>query len=106
MNTREGNVIVQLVKGKEIEIRLDSDLDGNAIDELKACLDRRIQDGIQKIVIDFANVEFLSSAGIGVIFSRQRRIRQTGGEISLKNISDEIKFVLDEIGLLTQFHII
>jgi stage II sporulation protein AA (anti-sigma F factor antagonist) len=48
------------------------------------------RDGRKKIVLNFANVEFLSSAALGKLIGFDKRVKQHGAELVLSNIRPEI----------------
>jgi anti-sigma B factor antagonist len=48
------------------------------------------RDGRKKIVLNFANVEFLSSAALGKLIGFDKRVKQHGAELILSNIRPEI----------------
>jgi anti-sigma B factor antagonist len=48
------------------------------------------RDNRKKIVLNFANVEFLSSAALGKLIGFDKRVKQHGAELVLSNIRPEI----------------
>ena len=48
------------------------------------------RDDRKKIVLNFANVEFLSSAALGKLIGFDKRVKQHGAELILSNIRPEI----------------
>ena len=48
------------------------------------------RDGRKKIVLNFGNVEFLSSAALGKLIGFDKRIKQHGAKLVLSNIRPEI----------------
>jgi anti-anti-sigma factor len=48
------------------------------------------RDDRKKIVLNFANVEFLSSAALGKLIGFDKRVKQHGAELVLSNIRPEI----------------
>ena len=57
-------------------------------------------DGRRKIVLDFGNVEYLSSAALGNIVKLNSRLKGVGGKLALCSIRPEIH----EIFKITQLH--
>lgn len=55
--------------------------------ELYALVER---DGRKKIVLNFSNVEFLSSAALGKLIGFDKRVKQNSAELVLSNIRPEI----------------
>jgi len=48
------------------------------------------RDGRKKIVLNFSNVEFLSSAALGKLIGFDKRVKQNSAELVLSNIRPEI----------------
>jgi anti-sigma B factor antagonist len=48
------------------------------------------RDERKKIILNFANVEFLSSAALGKLIGFDKRVKQHGAELILSNIRPEI----------------
>jgi anti-sigma B factor antagonist len=48
------------------------------------------RDDRKKIILNFANVEFLSSAALGKLIGLEKRIKQNAAELILTNIRPEI----------------
>lgn len=59
-----------------------------------------------KILIDFANVEHLSSAALGMLINANNRLRQRNGELRLCNIKPTILEVFAITRLNKLFHIL
>jgi len=55
------------------------------------------------VLLDFAQVGFLSSAGIRSLLMAEKRLRAAGGGLVLANLDDNLREVLDLTGLLGQF---
>jgi len=75
---------------------------GNTVDnanaeELVKILVSAHERGFKKIIIDMAKLEFLSSAGVGAIFSRVEPAKQIGGDLILCNVSGNVLYVLGEL---------
>ncbi len=72
---------------------------GDALNEIT-------NEGRFRIVVDFANLEFLSSAGIWVLVNTQKTCkRYNRGEVVLANTPDRIISTLDLAGLVPFFTI-
>jgi anti-sigma B factor antagonist len=59
-----------------------------------------------KILIDFTDVEHLSSAALGTLITVNNKIRQKGGQLRLANIDSQIYevFVITKLNKLFQIH--
>jgi anti-sigma B factor antagonist len=49
--------------------------------------------GKKKLLLNFANVEYLSSAALGKLMTLNKKVKAAGGELRLANIKAEIKEV-------------
>lgn len=54
---------------------------------------------VNRFILDFGNIDYVSSAGWGVILSRLRDTRQNGGDIILVNMRKEVYSIYDLLEL-------
>lgn len=70
------------------------------IDDHSACDIRENVDELlmrvrpKKLILDFLEVPFMDSSGIGLIIGRYRLMRMWDGEIHLENMSRRIEFIV------------
>ena len=83
----DGNEIVIALKG-----RLDTLTAPQLEEELGTCLD-----GVEKLVFDFGELDYISSAGLRVLLSAQKTMN-TRGSMTVKNVSEEISEIFDVTG--------
>ena len=55
--------------------------------------------GQRSLVVDFAAVRLIDSAGIGVLLSAERRVRAAGGDLLVANASDHVRHVFELTGV-------
>ena len=60
------------------------------------------EDGYRKIILNFGNVEYLSSAALGKLITLNKKLQQAGGRLVLCNIDTQIYEVF-EITKLDKF---
>ena len=77
---------------------LRGDLDIATAPELRECLVRVIDEGA-RIVIDLEAVDFLDSAGLGILVGGLKRARTRGGELELVCSSHDVLKPLEITGL-------
>lgn len=66
-------------------------IDPEAIQEMgQELFDLVDKDDRRKLVLNFANVEFLSSAALGKLITFEKKAKRNGAELILTNISPEI----------------
>lgn len=89
IETRNGDTLVLDVAG-----RLDTDTSGAFEKELIG----RIEGGETDLVLDFARLDFVSSAGMRVLLMAAKRIRTARGRMVLCGLADEIRNVFQISG--------
>jgi len=81
---------------KELVITLKGRLDTMTAPELEAELKESLE-GVEKLVIDMAELEYISSAGLRVLLSAQKTMNRQG-EMVVRNANEQIKEVFDLTG--------
>lgn len=84
--------------GKRISIA--GSLDSNTAPQLQQSIDDRINDSINTIIFDFKDLDFLSSAGLRVLFKAKKRMDGNGGNFIMVNLQPQIKKVFEIIKAL------
>lgn len=69
-------------------------LDNYNAPEIVNILDSERTQGIKNVIIDMAELEFLSSAGVGALLGNVESFRAIGGDIILCNLSSTIYHIL------------
>ena len=75
-----------------LEWRLDTTTSPDLAEALAASLD-----GVTTLVFDFAKLDYLSSAGLRVLLSAQKRMNKQGS-MKLVHVNDAVKEVFDITG--------
>lgn len=76
-----------------IEGRIDSNTSNQLQDELLQALDSSAQ-----ILLDFADVSYISSAGLRVLLMGQKKAKAQKGKMELTNVSETVMSVLETVG--------
>lgn len=84
--------------GKRISIA--GRLDSNTAPELQQSIDNEINDSVNATIIDFKGLDFLSSAGLRVIFKAKKMMDGNGGKFLMVNLQPQIKKVFEIIKAL------
>ena len=98
MCTSQGIIFVKIEKkldGGKCIIALDGRLDTTTAPELEKELEL---DGINELVLDFTKLRYLSSAGLRVILSAQKKINAAQGKMTVKNPNEMIMEVFEATG--------
>ena len=90
---------IYMVSGNTLRIRMNAELDHHLAEEMRQVIDEVIDKrGVDHIIFDFEKVDFMDSAGIGLIMGRYKKIRGTG-DITILGANDSIKRILLISGL-------
>jgi len=85
--------------GQEAQrISVAGQLDGSTIQQFEQTLDRAVSAGEGNLVVDFDGLEYISSAGIGVLLGVREAAHQKGGEIRIVNMPAHIRRIFDVLG--------
>jgi len=89
--------------GKRISIA--GSLDSNTAPQLQQSINEEIDESVDPTVIDFKDLDFLSSAGLRVIFKTKKIMDNSGGRFLLVNLQPQIKKVFEIIKALDGMHV-
>lgn len=79
-------------------------LDGEAIQQVgKQLFDLVEKEGKQRLVIDFADVRFMSSQALGVLLTLRRKAEKSGAIIALAGINEKLMRVFEITNLDKMF---
>ena len=84
------------INGSELTLSLTGRLDTTTAPELEAVIKENIT-GVTNLVMDFAGLEYLSSAGLRVILSAQKTMNKQG-EMVIRNVNETINEVFEITG--------
>ena len=87
-------------QASEKRISMTGSLDSNTAPQLQEAIDNEIDSTIQAFVLNFRQLEFLSSAGLRVIFKAKKLMDSRDGKFLLVNLQPQIKKVFDIIKAL------
>ena len=83
---------------KKIILSLVGRLDTITSNQLTEELDRLFQEGDFNLVLDFHEIEYISSAGLRVIIDTQKKINAHGGKLELTSMNESIRSIFDITG--------
>ena len=90
---------IYMVSDKMLVISMIAELDHHLADEMREVIDDVIDvRGVEDIIFDFSRINFMDSAGIGLIMGRYKKIRDNG-DISVVGANESIKRILLISGL-------
>lgn len=81
-------------------VKLTGELDHHSAEEVRNKIDDRIaRNGSDKVILDFSNVNFMDSSGIGVVIGRYKKLSMKKGEICIANVQESVKRVFELSGM-------
>ena len=84
----------------DLKISLDGELDERSARETREYLDRNIKENrFDRLILDFGEVKFMDSTGIGVLLGRYKQLKNEGQELCVTRVNDQIDKVFRISGL-------
>lgn len=87
--------ITESGKDRELVVSLAGRMDSNTAPQLYERI-KESEGKIDSLIIDFSDLEYISSAGLRVLLSSVKMMKD--GEMKIRNVSDEIMDIFDMTG--------
>ncbi len=79
---------------------IEDEIDHHTAEKIRRKTDNEIQRYLpKKTILDFTKVNFMDSAGIGLIIGRYKLMSILSGSLEIHNPSDEVKRILQMSGI-------
>lgn len=88
--------IVKTSDNDKLTIAVEGRLDTTTAPELEASIKESIE-GVASLVMNFENLEYISSAGLRVLLSAQKIMNKQGSMV-VTNVNDDINEIFDVTG--------
>lgn len=88
-----------------IIIKVEGRIDGLTSKQIGAELDEIINSGVKNLILDFAGVYYLSSAGIRVLINVMKRLNSEDGQLFFVSLSHHILEIFKISGLSSVFKV-
>ncbi|MFC1857678.1 STAS domain-containing protein [Thermodesulfobacteriota bacterium] len=92
---------MEVIEEKENEIsifKLQGRLDSNTAPGFEKQVFDAIEDGSKQIVLDFENLDYISSAGLRVILKTSKNLKVSDGRIVICSMQDYVREVFEIAG--------
>ncbi|MEI6091455.1 MAG: STAS domain-containing protein [bacterium] len=97
---------LEFTQNEEIQkIDISGYLDAQTAPVLENAIQEAINKGCNKILVNFKNLKYISSAGLGVFMGFIEQIRKEGGDIKLAEMPNNIFSIFDLLGFPMIFDI-
>ncbi len=85
-------------------IHLEGAVDAHTAPQFEEAVQKVIDDGQNKIVVDCEKLSYISSAGLGVFMGFVEELREAGGDIKICGLTEKVKQPFEILGFETLFH--
>ncbi len=92
---KKSGVVILDLKGKI--------LTGDAITEIRVTINNLVKENETKVVLNFTNVPYLDSTGLGEIVRSFTSIKKIDGMVKILNLSSRVKDLMTITKLITVF---
>jgi stage II sporulation protein AA (anti-sigma F factor antagonist) len=87
-------------ESEKLVVYMMGELDHHSAEEVRSKIDDRLdRDEVNKLIMDFTNVTFMDSSGIGVVIGRYKKISLKKGTVCITNVNNSVKRVFDLSGM-------
>ena len=85
---------------KLLVLEMTEEIDHHVAEKIRRKADDEITKYMpRKVVLDFNNVTFMDSAGIGMVLGRYKMINMLGGTLEMKNVNASIRKIFEMSGI-------
>lgn len=95
--------VSQKAAGDVQVVTLTGEIDAQTLPPLEAKLTELVDNGLYRIVLDFRQVPFIASAGLGVLMSVIGTIQDNGGDLVIAGSQPDVYRTFDLLDFTTLF---
>jgi anti-sigma B factor antagonist len=104
--TYETNFVIHQKENNDVDcLYLKGYLDAHTAPNLENTLQNLVNNGRNKILINFRDLDYISSAGLGVFMAFIEDVREAGGDIKMSDMQPKVFSVFDLLGFPMLFDI-
>lgn len=97
----------QAEERKDIQIvEIEGRIDAHTAPEVEKALSALLDTGVGKIIIDFAQVNYISSGGLRVFLTALKQTRANNGDLKLVNLIPNVEKIFKLAGFTKIFNIL
>lgn len=78
-------------------------LDSSSAPEMERLVTESLDAGVQRLVLDFTSLDYISSAGLRVVLVAGKKLRASKGKMVLVGLQDMVREVFEMSGFLALF---
>lgn len=81
-------------------IKLFGELDHHNAMEVRTKIDDKIdREKVYRVIMDFRDVSFMDSSGLGMLINRYKKVAENGGEIFIVNANERVDKIFSVSGI-------
>lgn len=85
-----------------LTVMLAGEIDHHVTEQLRKDIDTEMaMCDTKHLILDFRQVDFMDSSGIGMVLGRYKKVHGAGGKVTIRNASRLVKQILDMSGVFT-----
>ncbi|MHC4201782.1 MAG: STAS domain-containing protein [Planctomycetota bacterium] len=81
-----------------VALRCHGDIDAHTVGELDKAVAAALESGASHMIVDFTDVGYSSSRGLGILIGARKTIKDRGGALVLLNPNVSVKASLEVLG--------
>ena len=93
---------LRIIDGIRVAV-LDTRLDACVAKQIGPTLDDLCQQGVEKLLFDFGRTEYISSAGLRLLISTEKKMQESGGRCILCSLQPNVRRVFEMAGITHLF---
>lgn len=105
MKTFDLNILLESREKNFSVIELSGYLDAHTVDLFENRLGEILESGEKHVVLDLAELNYISSAGIGALMSLTQHLRKKHGDLVLLRPNKKVYKILDLLGFTKIFNV-
>ena len=90
--------IRKMQEGKGLIMEIDGRLDTNAAPKLLEEINESLKEGVESLVLDMKNCDYVASSGLRVILNAQKKMNALHGTMVVKNVINDVMEVFEMTG--------
>ena len=84
----------------KLYVNIEGELDLSVASSFRAELEQKLDmNQARHLILDFSQVSFIDSSGLGVILGRYKRLAEIGGTVQIIGVNEQIGKILELSGL-------
>jgi len=91
--------ITKEISGETLKAHIKGDLNVKTSPILEEELKNSVS-GVKELILDFTDVEYISSAGLRVLLAMEKNMRRQGGKMKLQHVNAAVKEIIRLAGFL------